>query len=124
LRRPAAFSADPEQPGSRFYRSGDLGHIDAAGSLHFVGRNGNRVKVRGHSVGTMEIEAALCACPGAMRAAVLARSTEVPTGPVRLVAYVVAGRDADRDPPLPLLDPPDRLLAGGYSQMPEGQFVK
>src|SRR6185312_2155408 len=68
----AAFSVDPAHPGWRRYRSGDLGRIDATGNLWFHGRTGTRVKVHGHSVDLMEVEAALCACPGVSRAAVIA----------------------------------------------------
>jgi amino acid adenylation domain-containing protein len=94
----AAFSPDPARPGWRRYRSGDLGRIDAAGRLWFLGRAGTRVKVHGHSVDLMEIEAALAGCPGVVKSAVLAEAGDAQTDSARLVAYVEAGPDAVRDP--------------------------
>lgn len=95
----AAFSADPGYPGVRRYASGDFGFIDDAGNLHFLGRKGSRVKIRGHTVDIMEVEAALAACTGVMKAAVLAANDENPGEPARLVAYIVARDPADRDAP-------------------------
>ena len=94
----AAFSVDPLKPEWRRYASGDFGYLDSGGDLHFLGRKGGRVKVRGHTVELMEIEAALSACAGVMKAAVLA--VEQQGDSARLVAYVVAQRDIDRDPRL------------------------
>ena len=103
-RRPSldarAFSADPREPGWRRYASGDFGHIDAAGDLHFLGRRGSRIKIRGHSVEMMEIEAALATCPGVAKAAVLALRHEPQGEPVGVVAYVATCHEADRDPTL------------------------
>ncbi len=90
------FLADPLQPGGRQYKSGDLGHVDGAGNLHFLGRKGSRVKIRGHSVDLTEIEAALSACPDVLEAAVVGTGSEAQA--VRLIAYVVARKDAARDP--------------------------
>lgn len=59
-----AFSADPGRPGWRRYRSGDLGRVDAEGTLWFVGRSGGRVKVNGHSVDLMEVEGWACRVSG------------------------------------------------------------
>jgi len=42
-----------------FVRSGDAGHIDARGRLHFTGRLTNMIKTRGARVSAMEIEAVL-----------------------------------------------------------------
>ncbi len=54
-----AFGQDPDRPGWRTYRSGDLGHFGEDGNLYFLGRRDHRVKVRGHTVDTSEIEAAI-----------------------------------------------------------------
>ena len=94
----AAFSADPLQPGWRRYKSGDFGSMDEAGNLHFRERKGSRVKIRGHSVDLMEIEAALLSCPNVLQAAVIAIGDESKMDPVRLIAYVAARQDAARDP--------------------------
>jgi acyl-coenzyme A synthetase/AMP-(fatty) acid ligase/acyl carrier protein len=93
-----AFCVDPRAPSLRHYRSGDLGRIDADGNLHFLGRKGSRVKVRGHSVDLMEIEAALSSCPGVRQAAVIAKGDGSKENPTRLVAYVATHEAVDRDP--------------------------
>ncbi|MFJ4878284.1 amino acid adenylation domain-containing protein [Streptomyces sp. NPDC088745] len=95
LNRPALtaerFVADPYGvPGSRMYRSGDLGYLDKDGPLHFTGRADRQVKLRGFRVELGEVEAALESCPGVRLGAV------VVTGEVdsaRLVAFVVSGTD-------------------------------
>jgi amino acid adenylation domain-containing protein len=94
----AAFSVDAAEPGWRRYATGDLGRIDDAGDLHFLGRRGSRVKVRGHTVDLTEIEAALTACPGVSKAAVLQLTGQSGLHAERLVAYLAVASDTDRDP--------------------------
>jgi amino acid adenylation domain-containing protein len=93
----STFSEDASAPGSRCYLTRDLGRVDDEGNLHFLGRQGSRVKIRGHSVDLTEVEAALCACPGVRKAAVLAAG-ETSREADRLVAYLVLGQDAERNP--------------------------
>ncbi|MEU6272945.1 amino acid adenylation domain-containing protein [Streptomyces populi] len=91
LNRPALtaerFVADPYGgPGSRMYRSGDLGYLDKHGSLFFTGRADRQIKLRGFRVELGEVETALESCDGVRLGAV------VVTGEVdsaRLVAFVV-----------------------------------
>jgi acyl carrier protein len=92
----AAFAADKNEPGVRHYFSGDLGRIDAEGELHFLGRSGNRVKIRGYSIDLAEVEAAVSAAPGVVKSVVLALG-EPGQEPDRIAAYVVAGRGAPRE---------------------------
>jgi amino acid adenylation domain-containing protein len=93
----AAFSADPIEAGWRNYASGDFGLIDESGDLHFLGRKGSRIKIRGHSVDMMEIEAALARCPGVAQAAVVASGDESRAEIVRIVAHVSTHSASDRD---------------------------
>ena len=94
----AAFAADPIEPDNRLYFTGDHGRIDLEGNLHFLGRSGNRIKIRGHTVDLAEVESALAAFPGVLKAAVLALQREPTTEPDRLVAYLAVRNDAEKHP--------------------------
>ncbi len=94
----AAFVPDPQDPLGRGYRMRDLGRFDEQGLLHFVGRTGTRIKIRGHSVDLAEVDAALVAWPDAVRAAAAAEPDPEDATQMRLVAYVEVREGARRDP--------------------------
>lgn len=59
-------------PGERMYRSGDIGRRDDEGNLTLLGRNDDRVKIRGYRIDLREIEQVLRDVPLVDDAVVLA----------------------------------------------------
>ncbi|WP_426367849.1 amino acid adenylation domain-containing protein [Streptomyces sp. E-08] len=97
---PYADPADPEPSGTdpagsapgahvtggpRMYRTGDLARWRTDGTLEYLGRGDDQIKVRGYRVEPGEIEAALTALPAVTQAVVLARGEGVRQN---LVAYL------------------------------------
>ncbi|WP_327095383.1 amino acid adenylation domain-containing protein [Nocardia vinacea] len=82
-------------PGSRVYRSGDLGRwagFAGHANLEYAGRSDQQVQLRGFRIELGEIESALLAQSGVSQSVVLVRSDEHAGD--RLVGYVVAEADS------------------------------
>ena len=91
------FLPDPFLGGeARMYRSGDLVRWSATGSIEFLGRADDQVKVRGFRIELGEIEHAISAIKGVRDRVVMARR-DMP-GDQQLVAYVVPDEQISNDP--------------------------
>jgi amino acid adenylation domain-containing protein/non-ribosomal peptide synthase protein (TIGR01720 family) len=86
---PDPFASDA---GARLYRTGDLARWDADGTIEYLGRSDDQVKVSGYRIELGEIQSALLLEPDVAQAAVLA----VPSaGGNHLVAYVAPSEARD-----------------------------
>ncbi len=88
------------EPGARLYRTGDLARYAEDGTLEYVGRIDDQVKLRGYRVEPADVEAALHEHESVRECAVVATQDE--RGRQRLVAHVV-----------PVPDPPELWPALG-----------
>jgi acyl-CoA synthetase (AMP-forming)/AMP-acid ligase II len=83
---PAEANADAFVDG--WYRTGDVGWLEAAGWVHLTDRSKEMIKVKGYQVAPAELEAVLHAHPGVVDCAVFGvsdeRSGEVPVAAVQL----------------------------------------
>ncbi|WP_405935537.1 amino acid adenylation domain-containing protein [Streptomyces sp. NBC_00726] len=84
----ARFVANPfAGDGSRLYRTGDLARFAPDGSLDFLGRADNQIKIRGMRLEIEDVEAGLAEHPRVRHTCVVARKNTV--GGTYLVAYVI-----------------------------------
>ena len=89
----AKFKANPFAGGdpvyARMYASGDRGRFRPDGTLEFLGRTDDQVKLRGFRIEPAEITTLLCSCPDVDDAVVRVR-TDRDDEDQRLVAYVAS----------------------------------
>ncbi|HEX6291021.1 MAG TPA: amino acid adenylation domain-containing protein [Herpetosiphonaceae bacterium] len=128
----ARFVPDPfgqtgyPQGGARLYRTGDLARYRTDGTLEYLGRDDEQVKVRGFRIELGEIEAALRSHPAVQGAAVVLREDQAADGAPeqRLVAYIVP--DAERALPvrqLLRLEQTGQLADHARYDLPNGQTI-
>jgi amino acid adenylation domain-containing protein/thioester reductase-like protein len=84
------FIANPfsEEPDARLYKTGDLARYLPDGSLEYIERIDNQIKIRGVRIELGEIEVTLSQFPSVKESVVVVRDS--PSGGKRLIAYVVA----------------------------------
>ena len=95
-----------QEPGGRLYQTGDLACYRTDGTLEYLGRLDQQVKIRGHRIELGEIEVTLGAHPAVQEAVVIMR--EDWSDDARLVAYAV-------------LDLPEETSRDGQSSLTAGQ---
>ncbi|MEG3630798.1 non-ribosomal peptide synthetase [Streptomyces poriticola] len=82
------FVANPfADDGSRLYRTGDLARFAPDGSLDFLGRADNQIKIRGMRLEIEDVEASLAEHPAVRHTCVVARQNTA--GGTYLVGYVI-----------------------------------
>ncbi|WP_107310178.1 amino acid adenylation domain-containing protein [Burkholderia metallica] len=86
----------PHDPSQRAYRTGDLGRKLPDGTIQYLGRTDDQLKIRGHRVELGEIAAVLASQPGIRTCAVIA-TDDAADAHKEIVAFVVpeAGGAAD-----------------------------
>jgi amino acid adenylation domain-containing protein/non-ribosomal peptide synthase protein (TIGR01720 family) len=87
-----SFTTDPFRPGEKMYRTGDLGRWLADGSIEFLGRMDNQVKVRGYRIELGEIESVLQDYPGIEAVVAVVREH---AGNASLIAYMTGKQQPD-----------------------------
>ncbi len=76
-----------EQPGERLYRTGDVGRYRADGTLEFLGRIDQQIKLRGYRIELGEIEQVLRRQVGVRESVVIVKADK--QGRERLIGYVI-----------------------------------
>jgi amino acid adenylation domain-containing protein len=89
-----AFLADPHHPGERLYKGGDHGRWLPGGTLDFLGRRDNQVKISGFRIEIGEIENTLLRVPGVRDGAVVVADRADSS---QLVAFYAAREEIPAD---------------------------
>lgn len=88
------FLPDPEGGRRRRYRTGDLGRLNADGSIRFLGRMDDELKINGNRVSLPLIENALRECPGVRNVTVQAQPRPGDGSTCLAAYYVPTGENA------------------------------
>jgi len=89
----SGYLGGPRAPADGWFRTGDLGRVDAEGRLTVRGRADDVITTGGHKVVPGEVAAALQSCPGVREAVVVGQPD--PEWGERVVAVVVPANPAD-----------------------------
>ena len=125
---PDPYSTDPA---ARLYKTGDLVRRQPDGTIHFLGRTDNQVKIRGLRIEPGEIETALTTHPAITAAHV--KVTDDPTGHKQLTGYATTNPAAPPTTPADLrrhltqqlpayMIPTHLLLLGTFPLTPNGKI--
>ncbi|MEC3841991.1 surfactin non-ribosomal peptide synthetase SrfAA [Bacillus amyloliquefaciens] len=90
------FLQDPFSESGRMYRTGDMARWLPDGTIEYIGREDDQVKVRGYRIELGEIETVLRKAPGAAEAVVLARPDQ--QGSLDVCAYIVQEKGTEFHP--------------------------
>lgn len=88
------FIDNPFVTGTRVYRTGDIGKMDAQGNVYFLGRKDNQIKIRGYRIEPGEVENVLLSHAEVEKALVLGIEKGIEK---ELVAYFVANDELSVD---------------------------
>lgn len=108
------FVTDPFDANKRIYKTGDLGRWLSDGTIEYLGRKDNQVKIRGHRIELGEIENTILQFSPILKQVVAEVRTN--KGEKVLVAYLVAEAEVDKSALRAfLLDKlPDFMIPGFY----------
>ncbi|KAI1191166.1 putative aminoadipate-semialdehyde dehydrogenase [Nemania serpens] len=99
--------------GARLYRTGDLGRYNPDGSIFFVGRQANQVRIAGQKIQLEEIERALTSCSEVKDVAV---SVKISGGRTQLVAVVCLADSGGRQDAMTVPRELGRICSGAVEQ--------
>lgn len=89
------FTDNPYSPGTKLYRTGDVGKWRNDGQMLYIGRKDHQVKIRGYRIELGEVETAISNCAGIKMA--LAVSCKDEEGKQYLAAYVTGEAASDTE---------------------------
>jgi natural product biosynthesis luciferase-like monooxygenase protein/FkbM family methyltransferase len=118
------FVPDPfGPPGARMYRTGDLARRRPDGTLVFLGRVDDQVKLHGHRIELGEIEAEIAADPEVERAIVALEGASTLTAYVRLRTVDASATDAVRLPNGMVAHGDREFVLGVYDEVFGGEYA-